>query len=346
MNRGGNGEAGREAELSSAHPYSRLTPDLVIEAVESTGRLSDARILALNSYENRVYQVGIEESEPVIVKFYRPGRWSDAQIDEEHRFTRFLFEREIPVVPPLEINPGSEIPTIANYAGFRLAIYPRQGGRAPEIDNFDHLHHLGQFIGRMHAAASAFRFEHRPRLCAAQAESNAEYLLESGFIPTELEAACRAISAEIVDAIRACPPDAPRFRAISLHGDCHCGNMLWRDDRPHFVDFDDALSGPAMQDLWMLLSGETDTRRRQLSEIIEGYEMFRDFDLAELALIEPLRAMRVLHFTSWIARRWDDPAFPLAFPWFNTPRYWSEYILELKEVMSGLQQPALTLPQA
>ena len=330
---------------SSTHPYTRLTPDLVIEAVESTGRLSDARILALNSYENRVYQVGIDESEPVVVKFYRPGRWNLAQIEEEHGFTHFLLQHDIPVVPPLAIGGAGELSTIGSHGGFYFAIFPRQGGRAPEFDNLDHLHHLGQFIGRLHQAGSGFPFHHRPCLSFGQATDNVNFLLDNDFIPADLEAAYRAISAEVLAAIEARRPDADGVERISLHGDCHSGNLLWRDERPHFVDFDDAISGPAIQDLWMLISGDTETRQQQLSEIVEGYEMFRDFDLSQLAMIEPLRAMRVLHFNSWIARRWDDPAFPLAFPWFNTPRYWSEYILELKELLSALQLPTLRLPQ-
>ncbi|MDH3534627.1 MAG: serine/threonine protein kinase [Gammaproteobacteria bacterium] len=332
------------ADAALKHPYTRLTPDHVIDAVESTGRLSDARILALNSYENRVYQVGIEAAQPVIVKFYRPNRWSARQIDEEHRFTRFLFDHEIPVVPPLVINPGNEFPTIGCHDGFQFAIYPRQGGRAPELDNLDHLHQLGRFIGRIHAVGKGFPFEYRVKLSVDQSTSNAAYLLKANFVPTDLEDAYRAISGEVLQAIAQRPPDSREYAQIALHGDCHSGNVLWRDDCPHFVDFDDCLTGPAIQDLWMLLSGDSHSQQRQLLEIIEGYDMFCSFDQAELKLIEPLRAMRVLHFNAWLARRWDDPAFPQAFPWFNTPRYWSEYILELKELVTGLQQAPLTMP--
>ena len=335
----------RPAAAALSHPYDRLTPDRVISAVESTGRFSDARILALNSYENRVYQVGLEQDEPVIVKFYRPSRWSREQIDEEHRFTRYLFEQEIPVVPPLRLDAAAEFPTIGEHAGFLFTIYPRQGGRAPELDNLEHLHQLGRYIGRIHAAGRGFPLVYRQRLSFEQACANAAYLLDAGFVPPDLEAAYRAVTAEVLQAIERSRPDAARYAQITLHGDCHGGNVLWRDDAPHFVDFDDCQSGPAMQDLWMLLSGETDSRQRQLLEILEGYEMFCDFDLAELRLIEPLRAMRVLHFNTWIARRWDDPAFPQAFPWFNTPRYWSDYILELKELLGSLQQPPIALPQ-
>ncbi|MDH3760973.1 MAG: serine/threonine protein kinase [Gammaproteobacteria bacterium] len=333
------------AEAALSHPYTRLTPDHVIAAVESTGRYSDARILALNSYENRVYQVGLEDDEPVIVKFYRPERWSNQQIDEEHRFTHYLFEQEIPVVPPLVIDAGSACPTLACHDGFQFAIYPRQGGRAPELDNLDHLHQLGRFIGRIHAAGRGFPFEHRISLSLEQSGANVDYLLEADFIPADIEAAYRAISGEVLQAIAQRPPDSEQYAQISLHGDCHSGNVLWRDDCPHFVDFDDCLSGPAIQDLWMLLSGDIASQQRQLLEIVEGYQMFNDFDPAELRLVEPLRAMRVLHFNAWLARRWDDPAFPQAFPWFNSPRYWSEYILELKELLSGLQQPPITMPE-
>jgi len=332
------------AEAALSHPYTRLTPDHVIAAVETTGRLSDARILALNSYENRVYQVGIEDEDPVIVKFYRPDRWSMSQIDEEHRFTQFLFDHEIPVVPPSVIDSDAEYPTLGSHDDFWFAIYPRQGGRAPELDNLDHLHLLGRFIGRIHAAGQGFRFEHRIRMSVDRASENVNYLLEAGFIPSDLEAAYRAITSEVLSAIQARRPDVEPYQQITLHGDCHSGNVLWRDDCPHFVDFDDAISGPAIQDLWMLLSGDIPNQQRQLLEIIEGYEMFQPFDVRELKLIEPLRAMRVLYFSAWLARRWDDPAFPLAFPWFNTERYWSEYILELKELLTGLQQEPITMP--
>ncbi len=341
------GEHNDYSEAAAAaleHPYTRLAPDDVIAAVESTGRLSDARMLALNSYENRVYQVGLEQGEPVIAKFYRPERWSLEQIDEEHRFTLYLQQHEIPVVAPLSIDADSEFPTIGRYQDFAFALYPRQGGRAPELDNLEHLHQLGRYLGRIHALGRGFQFRHRLRLSVARTRDNVDYLLASGFVPQELEQACVAISTDVLAAIDACPPDADDYAQITLHGDCHSGNVLWRDDCPHFVDFDDCISGPAMQDLWMLLSGDKPMRQRQLLEIIEGYEMFYDFDPAELRLIEPLRAMRVLNFNAWLARRWHDPAFPQAFPWFNSARYWSDYILELKELLSGLQEAPLALP--
>ncbi|MCH8104659.1 MAG: serine/threonine protein kinase [Proteobacteria bacterium] len=331
--------------MTTEHPYALLTPDVVIAAVESTGRRSDVRIFALNSYENRVYQVGIEDDEPVIAKFYRPGRWTLEQIYEEHRFTQHLYDLEIPVVAPLAIAKGSEAPTIASFAGFYFSIYPRQGGRAPELDNLEHLHQLGQFIGRIHTAGIGFPFKHRIDLSMkAYGHDSVAFLLETDFIPHDLRPAYEAISAEILVIIEENTPESSEFRQISLHGDCHPGNVLWRDDRPHFVDFDDAMTGPAIQDLWMLLSGDRASRQQQMSEIVEGYELFGEFDTGELRLIEPLRAMRVLNYSAWLAKRWSDPAFPLSFPWFNTPRYWSEHILELKELLTGLQEPPLAMP--
>jgi Ser/Thr protein kinase RdoA (MazF antagonist) len=337
-----------ESDISLAdHPYQVLTPDVVIDAVESTGRLSDACILALNSYENRVYQVGIEESEPVIVKFYRPNRWRVQQLLEEHEFTRQLFDLEIPVVPPLVIDEQSDTPTLARFNDFHFAIYPRQGGRAPELDNLDHLYRLGQVIGRIHAAGAAFPFKYRvPFTVQAFGHDNVAYLLSNNFIPTDLVPAYKSIAAEVLTEIERNNPESKQYQQISLHGDCHPGNVLWRNDSPHFVDFDDAMTGPAIQDLWMLLSGDRINKQKQLSEIVEGYDMFYCFDVRELKLIESLRAMRVLNYSAWLAKRWDDPAFPQSFPWFNTPRYWSEHVLELKELLSALQEEPLTMPDS
>ena len=333
-----------ESSSLDVHPYQVLTPDVVIDAVESTGRLSDACILALNSYENRVYQVGIEEREPVIVKFYRPNRWGVKQILEEHEFTQQLYELEIPVVPPLVIDEQSGTPTLARFNEFHFAIYPRQGGRAPELDNLDHLYRLGQAIGRIHAAGAAFPFQHRvPFTVQAFGHANVAYLLQNGFIPADLVPAYESIVAEVLAEIELNNPEAKQYKQISLHGDCHPGNVLWRNDSPHFVDFDDAMTGPAIQDLWMLLSGDRINKQQQLSEIIEGYDMFHSFDVRELKLVESLRAMRVLNYSAWLAKRWDDPAFPKSFPWFNTPRYWSEHILELKELLSALQEKPLAM---
>lgn len=322
-----------------SHPYNSLTPDIVIDALESTGRFSDARILALNSYENRVYQIGIDQGEPVIAKFYRPNRWTDDQILEEHAFTRYLYERDIPVVPPLYDDGVS----LFQFAGFRFSIYARQGGRAPELDNLEHLYQLGQFIGRIHQAGKDFTFKHRNTLQVQTfGVESVHYLLDNRFIPVDLLDPYQAIVSDILEVLARVDLCAD-FQQISLHGDCHPGNVLWRDDRPHFVDFDDAVTGPAIQDLWMLLSGDRVMQQQQFEEIVEGYEVFSQFDLKELALVEVLRALRVLHYNAWLARRWDDPAFPRSFPWFNTHRYWSEHILELKELLASLSEPPLRL---
>jgi Ser/Thr protein kinase RdoA (MazF antagonist) len=234
---------------------------------------------------------------------------------------------------------------LSHFNHFDFCIFPRQGGRAPELDNLDHLHQLGQYIGRIHAIGAGYPFKHRISLrVQAYGHDSVTFLLENDFIPGDVRPAYESIVNEVLAAIEQNSPESTEFDSISLHGDCHVGNVLWRDDRPHFVDFDDAISGPAIQDLWMLLSGDTANKQRQISEIVEGYELFREFDLRELKLIEPLRALRVLNYNAWLAKRWDDPAFPMSFPWFNTPRYWSEHILELKELLTSLHERPLKMP--
>ncbi len=319
--------------MSQHHPYELLTPDLVLDAIDSTGYLTDARILALNSYENRVYQVGIEGGNPLIAKFYRPDRWSDAQILEEHRFTAALKELEISVVPPLLDDNGN---SLREFQGFRFALYPRQGGHAPNLDDFDALLSLGRTLGRIHALGQAQPFAHRPALdIQSFGRDSYEFLLGNEFIPASLRESYRTLGERVFARVKYTP--------IRLHGDCHPGNILWRDEVPHFVDFDDARMGPAIQDLWMLLSGEREQQTLQLSEILEGYREFCDFDLAELALIEALRSLRIMHYSAWLARRWTDPAFPHHFPWFNSERYWGEHILELREQLAALQEPTLVI---
>lgn len=326
--------------MNLAHPYELLTPDLVLDAVDAAGYLTDARILALNSYENRVYQVGIEGQSPLIAKFYRPERWSNEQIIEEHEFTAALLDLEISVVPPLANEAGA---TLREFQGFRYALYARQGGHAPNLDDFDALLSLGRTLGRMHALGKARLFEHRPALdIASFGEDSYRFLLANDFIPASLHESYKTLGSDLINRCKAIFARV-KYRPIRLHGDCHPGNILWREDVPHFVDFDDARNGPAVQDLWMLLSGEREQQTAQLSEVLEGYREFCDFDLAELQLIEALRTLRIMHYSAWLARRWSDPAFPKHFPWFNTERYWGEHILELREQLAALQEPALVI---
>ncbi|MDY6847649.1 MAG: serine/threonine protein kinase [Thermodesulfobacteriota bacterium] len=324
---------------ASEHPFHRLTPAFVMDAVESRGYRCDCRTLALNSYENRVYQVGIEEGQPLIAKFYRPGRWSDAQIIEEHDFSRELAEHELPVVAPLA-DEGNN--TLSYFDGFRFALYPRKGGHAPEFDNLDNLLIMGRLLGRMHRIGALRPFDHRPQLTSADFGHAAAEWIGEHFIPGEYRDNYRALTRDLLQEVDQLMAEvAPRF--IRTHGDCHAGNVLWRDDAPHLVDLDDARMAPAVQDIWMMLSGERPRQLAQLSEIVEGYNEFHSFHPAELRLIEALRSLRIIHHCAWLAQRWKDPAFPTAFPWFNTPRFWDGHILELREQIAALHEPPLQL---
>lgn len=326
------------------HPYAALLPDLVLGAVESLGLPADGRLLALNSYENRVYRVGLEDRPAVVAKFYRPGRWSDEAIHEEHAFSRQLAEAGLPVVPPLSLRPapGVKETTLHDFGGFRFALFPLRGGRWRELEAADDLRWMGRFIARIHAIGRLEDFHHRPRLdVETLGEAARAFLRAGGFIPSELEAAYDAIVTDCLEAVRAAFARAGHWRAIRLHGDCHLGNVLWDDEGPHFVDLDDCLMGPAIQDLWMLLSGDRDDRQRQLAAVLDGYEEFLDLDYREIGLVEALRTLRMLNYSAWLARRWDDPAFPRNFPWFNTRRYWEEQVLALKEQLAALTEPPL-----
>jgi Ser/Thr protein kinase RdoA (MazF antagonist) len=321
------------------HPYEKLTPDMVLQAVEALGYLTNGSQLALNSYENRVYQVGMDEGEPLIVKFYRPGRWSDEAILEEHAFTLDLAERELPVVAPLVDTQGQ---SLHHYEGFRLALFPRRGGHWPDLDTAEHREWMGRFLAQIHVLGASQHFKHRPSIGIENfGEESVAYLLQHDFIPQELHLAYRTLAEDLLLQIRRAYQRAGDVDSIRLHGDCHPGNILWTDSGPHFVDFDDTRSGPAIQDLWMLLSGERQDMSLQLSDILAGYEMFREFDARELHLIEALRTLRMLHYSAWLARRWQDPAFPHNFPWFNTSRYWEDQILSLREQAAKLDEPIL-----
>jgi len=324
--------------MSAPAPYAGLTPDRILDALDGVGIAGDGRLLALNSYENRVYLVYRDGDAAVVAKFYRPARWSDEQIGEEHAFTAELAAREIPVIAPMTLANR----TLHRFAGFRFAVYPRQGGRTPELDDRATLEWLGRFIGRIHAVGALAPFAHRPALdIATFGDEPRDYLLAHGFVPPDLVAAYQSVSAMALDGVRRCYDRAGDVRTLRLHGDCHAGNVLWTADGPHFVDFDDARTGPAVQDLWMLLSGDRAAATRQLADVLAGYEDFMDFDRRELHLLEALRTLRLVHYAAWIARRWDDPAFPAAFPWFNTQRYWQDRILELREQIAAMDEPPL-----
>ena len=323
-------------DTASDHPYAALGPETVLDALESIGLRVDGRLLALNSYENRVYQVGLEDEAPVVAKFYRPARWTDDAILEEHAFTEALARQEIPVVAPLVLNGG----TLHRFAGFRFSVSPRRGGRAPELDNPDVLEWIGRFMGRIHAEGQSRRFRHRPVLDIERfGEEPGRFLLDGGWIPAELVEAYESVLGHAIEAVRRCFDRAGAVRSLRLHGDCHAGNILWTDEGPHFVDFDDCLSGPAVQDLWMLLSGDPEEMGRQFGRVLKGYRMFEQFDAREIHLVEALRTLRLIHYSAWLARRWEDPAFPAAFPWFNTQRYWQDHILELREQLALMDEP-------
>jgi len=321
--------------------YAGLDPATVLDALDSAGLRGDGRLLSLNSYENRVYQIYLEDDTSVVAKFYRPDRWTNAQIAEEHAFALELAGREIPVVAPTVI--GGQ--TLHVHAGFRFAVYPRRGGRTPDLDRADTLEWIGRFIGRIHAAGATASFLTRPALDPDTfGHESREWLLDSDFIPDELYEAWESIATLALEGVEDAWDAAGDFACIRLHGDCHPGNILWTHEGPHFVDLDDARSGPALQDLWMLLSGDRVAMNVQLGHVLAGYEQFHDFDRRELVLLEALRTLRLLHYSAWIARRWDDPAFPAAFPWFNTQRYWQDRILEMREQVAAMDEPPLTPP--
>jgi Ser/Thr protein kinase RdoA (MazF antagonist) len=339
----------RRMNPTSRHPYEHLTPAVVLDALEGLGLACDGRLQALSSYENRVYQAHLEDGSAVVVKFYRPGRWSAAQILEEHAFAAELQAAEVPVVAPLQLQ-GQ---TLHQHADFHFAVSPRRGGRTPELDDEEVLEWIGRFLARLHTVGAARPFAQRPALdLQGFGREPMDWLLAHDMIPLDVQSAWQRRCEEALALIAQHPAltgGATELRRLRLHGDCHPGNILWTPadapaaagPGPHFVDLDDARMGPAVQDLWMLVSGERAQRTYQLSCLLDGYEQMRDFDRRELALIEPLRTLRLIHYSAWLARRWDDPTFPINFPWFGSSDYWKGQIQMLEDQIEAMQEEPL-----
>ena len=339
--------------IAALHPFEALTPDVVMDALASVSLFGDGRLQALSSYENRVYQLHLEDAQVVVAKFYRPQRWRDAQIEEEHSFSAELMAAEIPVIGPLNLN-GS---TLHHFAGFTFSVSPRRGGRAPELDNFEVLEWIGRFLARIHAGGAAKPFTSRPALdLKGFGIESRDWLLGQQIIPLDVQSAWESMSAKALETIAQVPyfegsSSTRPIQSIRLHGDCHPGNILWTPvdapasagPGPHFVDLDDARTGPAVQDLWMLISGDRQQRARQLGALVDGYEQFREFDRRELALIEPLRTLRLIHYSAWLARRWADPTFPINFPWFGSSDYWKGQVQMLEDQIEAMVEEALVV---
>lgn len=350
------------------HPFETLTPDVVLDALDSVGLRGDGRLTALSSYENRVYQVQLEDGTAVVAKFYRPGRWSDAQIQEEHDFSAELMAAEIPAVGPLKLQ--DQIPagpplgpqTLHHFGGFAFSASPRRGGRPPELDDGEVLEWIGRFLARIHTVGAKRPFTCRPRLDVQSfGVESMQWLLEHDKVPLDVQSAWTKVCQSAIDLVATHSVltgasgqnglDDSGVAVLRLHGDCHPGNILWTPTDaalaagpgPHFVDLDDARTGPAVQDLWMLLSGDRSQRTRQLGALVDGYEQFRDFNRAELALIEPLRTLRLIHYSAWLARRWDDPTFPVNFPWFGSSDYWQGQVQMLEEQVEAMQEEPLVV---
>lgn len=322
-------------------PFSALTPDFILQALDATGLNTDGRLLALNSYENRVYQVGLNDGSSVVAKFYRPGRWTNEAIHEELAFVQMLADNDIPAVPAIKSGDGVSMHRAGDY---RFSIFPKQGGRAPELDGKEVFQWLGRFIGRIHAVGAAESYRYRPTMSIETfGKEPRAFLLDSGFIQADLLAVYADVSEHALAVVGECFERAGEFNNIRLHGDCYPGNILWTEHGPHFVDFDDSRMGPAIQDLWMLISGDRSEMSLQLSYLLEGYHTFYDFNPKELYLLEALRTLRLIHYSAWLARRWDDPAFPRAFPWFNSVRYWQDRVLELREQVALMNEAPLNL---
>ena len=324
--------------MTSDNAYTNLSPDEVLNTVDSFGYLTDGRLLALNSYENRVYRIGLQDGDSIIAKFYRPQRWTNQAILEEHDFTLELQSLEIPVVAPLTID-GETLLVTKDY---RLALFPNRGGRAPDLEDFDQLEQMGRFMGRIHQVGKNQRFSDRPELNIETFGYTArQYILENDFIPADLVTAYESLTTQLLEEAAMCYQRAGEINLIRCHGDCHPSNVLWTDDGPHIVDFDDARMAPAAQDIWMFLAGDRADQTAFLDALLSGYTEFCEFDARQLHLIEALRTLRLIHYFGWLAKRWQDPAFKIAFPWFNTQRCWEDHILSLREQAALLHEQPL-----
>lgn len=321
--------------MNTDTPFASLTPECLLSAIESLGIRCDGRLLQLNSFENRVYQVWLEDGSQRIAKFYRPGNWNDDAILEDHAFTLELAEQEIPVVPPIVFN-GK---TLHHWEDHRFALFEKQGGRTPELERIETLEWVGRFLGRIHVIGACRKYKVRPSLDIQSFGIESRDLIIAGdWLPEDVRSAWTSVADQALDCVSHAYQRAGAVQTLRLHGDCHPGNLLWTDEGPHFVDFDDSRTGPAIQDIWMLLAGNEVDMRNQLAAVLRGYEMFREFDDRELHLIEALRTLRLIHYSAWIAKRWNDPAFIIAFPWFGTNRYWQDRILELREQVALMQE--------
>ena len=323
---------------SAPAPFDALSPDVVFEAAESIGLQPSGRLFALNSYENRVYQLGDDDGALWVLKFYRPARWSDSQIGEEHSFTHELAAAELPVAAPIQRDGAS----LFEHERLRFAAFPYLAGRAPELDDKATLTLLGRTLARMHAIGGRARFRHRPALTLERFGTQARStVLQSGFVPEALDEQYARVSEQVIGRVRQCLDNFGPLPRLRIHGDCHAGNILWRENGPLFVDLDDCMEGPRIQDLWMFLSGDAASQQSSWAAIMEGYELFGEFDFAELTLVEALRSLRILNYAAWIASRWNDPAFPRAFPWFGDSRFWERHIADLFEQLAAMDDPPI-----